>query len=79
MPGSNIRKADRYKMRLYEAVFLDENRDAFMNRNDFLSCQQLDARNSETERVLPFEEVDGNKFNDETWIPTTTKISDVSP
>ena len=55
--GSNIRKSDRYKMRLYEAVFLEEFRDAFMKRNDSLSRAQLDARNSESDRVKPFEEI----------------------
>ena len=37
IPGSNIRKSDRYKMRLYEAVFLDKFRDLFFKRNNSLS------------------------------------------
>ena len=69
IPGSNIRKADRYKMRLYEAVFLEALRDAFLRRNDSLSRLQLDARNSVEERVVPFHELVCNKHNDETWIP----------
>ena len=47
IPGSNIRYSDKYKMRLYEAYFLDEFRDALLTRNDSLSRQELDARNSE--------------------------------
>ena len=57
VPGSNIRKAGRYKMRLYEVVFLEALRDAFLRRNDLLSRLQLDARNSEAERVVPFEKL----------------------
>ena len=48
VPGSNIRKSNCYKMRLYEAVFFEELRDALLKRNDSFSRAQLDARNLET-------------------------------
>ena len=69
IPGSNIRQSDKYKMRLYEAFFLEEFRDEFMRRNDSLSRTQLDARNSETQSVKPYHELVCNKYNNETWLP----------
>ena len=71
IPGSNIRKSDRYKMRLYEAVFLDEFRDLFFKRNNSLSRVQLDARNSVEQRTISFEEKVTDKYNDASWVPNT--------
>ena len=71
IPGSNIRKSDRYKMRLYEAVFLDEFRDLFFKRNNSLSRVQLDARNSAEQRTISFEEKVTEKYNDASWVPQT--------
>ena len=71
IPGSNIRVTDKYKMRLYEAYFLEEFRDRFLQRNDSLKRTGLDARNSETERVKPYHEIICDKYNEESWIPTS--------
>ena len=71
IPGSNIRLTDKYKMRLYEAYFLEEFRDTFLKRNDSLIRVDLDARNSETERVVPYHEIICDKYNDESWLPTS--------
>ena len=71
IPGSTFRVTDRYKMRLYEAYFFEEFRDLFIQRNDSLSRTQLDARNSESEAVKPYHEVVCDKYNDETWVPST--------
>ena len=69
VPGSNLHCSDKYKMRLYEAFFYEDFRDAFMRRNDSLSRVQLDARNSEKERVKPFFEIVCDKYNEKDWTP----------
>ena len=64
VPGLNIRVTDKYKLRLYEAYFLEEFRDKCLKRNDSLIRTELDARNSETERVVPYHEIICDKYND---------------
>ena len=71
VPGSNIRVSDRYKMRLYEAYFHEDFREEFLRRNDSLSRSGLDARNSATQRVRPYHEIVCDKYNDESWVPST--------
>ena len=57
---------------------LDENRDAFLRRNDSLLQVQLNTQNLEAERVIPFEEVVFDKCNDDILVPLQNN-SYVSP
>eukprot|EP00957_Ditylum_brightwellii_P008757 663807-Ditylum_brightwellii.AAC.1 len=61
-----ISKADKYKMWLYEAVFLEEYRDMFIQRNDVMTRQELDARNSTVRRKTCWEVV-SEKYNSPSW------------
>ena len=73
-PDSNVRKSVKYKMRLYEAFFLDEIHDEFFKRNDSHTRPQLDARNSEECRIQPYHELVCDKYNQSDWVPMTKQF-----
>ena len=73
VPGSNIRHPEKYKMCLHEAFFLDGFRDRLPWQNDYLSSTQMDARNSDSQRVRPFREVVCDEY-DQLWFPKSKRF-----
>ena len=70
--GMGIRQIHLNRMRLAEAIVLDENRDSLMHLSQTLKRQELDARNSEKERVECFYEKLSNCYNNKQWVPKST-------
>ena len=63
-------------MRFVEAVVRDDYRDAYVKIHSKRSREELDARNSEKERVVGFYEDVICSYNDASWIPKSTSFGD---
>lgn len=60
-------------LRLFHCAIEDDVVQTFCRRNDLLSHQELDARNSEN-RPLTFDEAAAKKFNDESFNPHSLEL-----
>ena len=67
---------DRRAMRMTEACFYPAYRDKFVTKNDSMTRQELDARNSRF-KVDDFWTLACGQFNNEKWIPTSTSLPDL--
>jgi hypothetical protein len=65
---------DKKKMRLWEAVFQDEFREAFYEYNNCLSRLELDGRKQKGSKDDRFLELVTKKHNDPEWLPQSQPV-----
>jgi hypothetical protein len=72
-----LSETDKKKMRLWEAVFLDDFREPFLNYNNYLTRQDIDGRKLEDHDEM-FLELVHNKHNNPTWCPQSELMENFS-
>jgi hypothetical protein len=73
-----LSETDKKKMRLWEAIFLDDFREAFLKYNNCLTRQDLDGMKS-PDKDETFLEMVLFKYNDSTWCPQSEPFQNFSP
>jgi hypothetical protein len=76
--SKRLTQTDKQRMRLWEAVFLDDFREAFLKYNNCLTRQDIDGRHN-PDKDETFLEMVLFKYNDPTWCPESEPMQNFSP